>query len=145
MEMPLRFRTRRAAALLLPLLVGCTENSVLVDGTVRLDGRPVAAAAVALHPVDGGPIASASTDANGCFRPETAGNQGVAPGKYRVTVVKRESAGAMADRSGLFLGIAPGGAKEIWIVPQKYAHPNESGITVDVKSGMKAIDIELGR
>jgi len=139
MEKRSRFLTRTTIALLLPYLAGCGENLVLVDGTVRLDGKPFAATAVVLHPVDRGRIASGSTDANGHFGLEMAGKLGVAPGKYSVTVVKREAVGTVADKNGLFLGVALGNAREIWVVPQKYARPDESGITVDVKSGMKAL------
>jgi hypothetical protein len=130
-------------ALLLPCWIGCGNKLTPVAGVVRLDGKPLAAAGVALHPVHGGPVASAATDADGRYRLETGSKSGVMPGEYRVSVVKQETSGFQADKNGLSLGVAPGGIKEKWIVPPKYTDPNTSGLSVSVKPGMTPVDFEL--
>ncbi len=129
--------------LLLPCLMGCGEKLATVAGTVRLDGKPVAAAGVALHPVGGGPIAGGSTDAEGRFRLEMSNKPGLPAGEYRVTVVKKETSGFMADKNGLSMGVAKGGVKEKWIVPKKYSSPTGSGLTASVKPGMEPLDLNL--
>ena len=50
MESRHNFLINLCVALLLPCLAGCGEKLAKVAGTVRLDGKPVAAAGVALHP-----------------------------------------------------------------------------------------------
>lgn len=136
--------SRRTFVLLfLPYLIGCGQKLASVEGTVQLDGKPLAAAGIAFHPVAGGPLGSATTDADGHFRIESANKPGLIPGQYQVTVVKKETSGFLADKSGLSAGIAPGGIKETWLVPQKYAAPNTSGLTADVKVGMSPLVFEL--
>ena len=142
-------------ALLLPCWIGCGDKLTPVTGTVRLDGKPVAAAGVALHPVHGGPMAVAATDAKGCYRLETGNKSGVMPGEYRVSVVKVEMTGFRANKNRLPLGparggikekmndAARGGIKEKWIIPRKYADPSTSGLTASVKPGMTPVDLDL--
>jgi hypothetical protein len=80
-----RLITRAAAiAVLAACLSGCADRPATVEGTVTLDGQPVADAQVTLV-LDGadGPAPSAETDADGKFRLEAM------PGKYKVTVFKR--------------------------------------------------------
>ena len=103
----------------------------------------MAEASVALHPVETGPLASGATDANGRFQLETGNRPGVKPGEYRVTVVKKQTTGFLADKNGLPGGVAPGGIKEKWIVPQKYASPSASGLKIEVKVGMEPLNLDL--
>lgn len=129
--------------LFLVCLIGCGQRLASVEGTVQLDGTPVVAAGVAFHPVAGGPLGAATTDADGRFRIESANKPGLLPGEYRVTVVKKETSGFIADKNGLSAGVARGGIKETWLVPQRYASPNVSGLMADVKVGMPPLAFDL--
>jgi hypothetical protein len=130
-------------ALLFLCLAGCGDKRVSVSGMVRLDGKPVAAAGVTLHPVGSGPLASGMTDAEGRYQLETGNRPGVVPGEYRATVAKKAAAGFLADKNGLSSGIVTAEAKEEWIVPRKYAGPDTSGLTVSIKYGMAPLDFDL--
>ncbi len=143
MEKRPKFLTNLWIASLMLCLAGCGEKLATVAGTVRLDGKPVASAGVALHPVAGGSLASGSTDAEGRFRIESGNKPGTTPGEYRITVVKKETSGFLADKNGLSMGVAKGGIKEKWIIPQKYAKPDTSGLKVRVKPGMDPLDLNL--
>ena len=118
-----------------------------VGGVVTLDGKPVDNAAVMLMP--SGPEAAGlpavgTTDPQGCFTLSTSTiGPGVMPGEYRVTVIKKETTGFLADEDGLDDGIAPEGIRETWIIPRKYADPNTSGITVEVRPGMEPLSLDL--
>ena len=139
--------------LALAVVLGCAPGgpkTVPVTGTVTLDGTPVAGAAVMLVPPATTPgaapklPASAVTDEQGRFALKTANaGAGVLPGKYQVTVIKHEVSGMLADKQGLSGGVAPGGIQEKWIVPQKYAAPQTSGLSVEVKAGMEPMRLDL--
>jgi hypothetical protein len=131
------------AVLLLPCLSGCGDALTSVNGIVRLDGKALSSAAITLHPVKGGPLASGTNDSDGRYRLETGNKSRIAFGEYRVTVVKKETTGFLAAKNGLSGGIAKGGIKEKWIVPKKYASPDTSGLVVHVKSGMEPMKLVL--
>lgn len=143
-------------------LEGCGSGrpeTVPVSGVVTLDGKPIEGANVMLYP-DTGELAGAgtqgkksdavgrpavgATDKDGKFTLETfEPGDGALPGKYKVGVIKKEVTGFLADQDGLSGGIAPAGVKEKWITPQKYADPNKSGLTAEVKSGMQPLELKL--
>jgi hypothetical protein len=60
-----------------------------------------------------------------------------------VTVIKKETSGIVADKSGLSGPVAPGGIQDKWIVPQKYSTPQTSRLTAEVKSGMEPVRLDL--
>jgi hypothetical protein len=109
-----------------------------VSGIVRLDGKPLGDAAVAFQPVDNGPVACGSTDADGRYRLETGNRLGLAPGNYRVTISK--------DR---FLGIAKNGLptagaiKVERVVPLKYSDPATSPLRAEIGNSAQNCDFEL--
>lgn len=125
-------------------VAGCDVKKTPVNGAVRLDGKPLAAASVALIAVNGGPLVSGVTDAEGRFQLETAGRAGVKPGEYRVTVIKKEVTAASTDKDGHVGTVTPGRmAQEKWLTPPKYASPDTSGLTITVKPGMTSLDCDL--
>jgi len=139
-----------SALLLATPILGCGSgkpNAVPVTGVVTLDGNPVEKAAVMLMPVDsktGGQPASGVTDGQGNFTLKTEKvGPGALPGAYQVTVIKKETTGILPGQNGVEGGIAPGGIKEKWIIPKKYSMPNESGLKVEVKSGMEPLKLDL--
>lgn len=150
------YRFRKSTIRFLPALLlvvtalGCGPRKpsvVSVTGVVTLDGKPVEKAAVTLVPSEAqaaGLPASGITDQQGRFTLSTDKiGPGAMPGEYRATVIKKETTGFVADKNGLSGGIAPGGIKEKWIIPQKYANPNTSGLAVSVKAGMTPFDLDL--
>ena len=128
------------AALALVCLVGCGSKLASVSGIVRLDGKPIAAAGVAFHPVDKGPVASGTTDADGRYRLETGSQSGVAPGEYRVTVCKDRISGIGKD--GLALS---GGIKVEHFLPPKYNDPATSPLRVTVGQGAQSHNFDLAK
>jgi len=120
------------------LLSGCGDKLTSVSGIVRLDGKPVAAASVALHPVNGGPIAIGTTDAEGRYRLESGSRPGVMQSEYRVTVSKSRVLGIGKDER-----VLPGGIKTEYIVPAIYNNPATSPLHFTVGSDVRDFDIEL--
>ena len=104
--------------------LGCKRGLTLspVTGEVKLDGKPVADCAVAFTPVGGGPVASATTDAQGHFELQTVNRPGAVLGEHRVTVAKQYM---KRDSRGAELGFE-------FLTPAKYARPDTSGITETV-------------
>ncbi len=129
------------------VLVGCGPDrpeTMPVTGTVTLDGKPVAGAAVMLMPEAGGRPATAETDESGAFSVMTfEPGDGALLGKHAVTVTKKKVTGMLTDKDGLSGGVAPGGIQVEWLVPQKYSVPKTSGLTVEVKDGMPPLVLEL--
>ena len=97
------------AMIALPCWTGCGDKSQLkglvpVEGVVYYDGTPLEGAAVKFFPEDvSGRTATAMTGADGKFVLMTLNpKDGVAPGEYKVTVVKYENAPpAVEDDPGL--------------------------------------------
>ena len=116
-------------AVSLTLLAGCSRGPELlpVAGVVALDGKPVADAGVLFQPVDGGPIAGATTDGNGKFQLTSMNRPGAMAGPYRVTITKKETTGV--GKLGI---IGPHGVQIKWIVPKKYSKPESSNLHASV-------------
>jgi hypothetical protein len=90
------------AACLLTGGVGCGGNEkVAVQGSVTLDGQPVAGALVHFLPLGGGgQPATAMTDRAGGFRLGTLSpGDGAWPGDYKVVVTKTELDPALTERT----------------------------------------------
>jgi hypothetical protein len=140
--------------LLLSILAatGCRSNLpqvVPVSGVVTLDGIPLADAAIAFMPVEGGRFGYGSTNENGEFKIGTfTDTDGALVGVHRISITLQDiiSPAAMGrtpeeeeemDRRG----------ESIWVfksrIPEKYASPDTSGLRVDVKKGMSQVKFEL--
>lgn len=152
-------RIIRAGGVLLPLAVaaclvwGCgrgTIPTVEVTGTVTLDGKPLEGAMVGFYPASGGPPATGQTDSAGKFTLKApAGKAKVSVSKTKAEgEVKVDQAAAGAAPAGTALSGPPvaGGAPPPTpksVVPAKYTNAENSGIVVEVKSGMQPVTIEL--
>ena len=86
-------RSRRlgapVATVLLSMAMGCGDKLVPVEGTITLNGEPVAGATVLFFAQEGdsGRIQPAgATDSQGHFALHTKTSVGALPGKYRVSV-----------------------------------------------------------
>ena len=117
---------------------------VPVSGTVTVDGQPMAGASVMFMPQAEGQPGVGLTDEAGKFRLTSGSSQaGVMPGSYKVTVTLHKVTGFLADKDGLSGGIAPGGIREQWLVPQRYSNPQTSGLTAEVREGMEPVKLAL--
>jgi len=143
----LRSRTCRwlPLAVLGLFLAGCSkseEELVPVTGTVLVDGKPAAGAAVVLHPIDGsgnGTHPLGQVDAAGHFQLTTVrSGDGAAPGPYKVTLtwyvsgpVKRGVEGEEAPARNL--------------IPDKYARAETTPLTATIRPGStEPLRIEIG-
>ena len=131
-------------ALLVSLLVcGCGSSysrpdRVPANGKITLDGQPLAGAQIGFRPA--APDSKykrpsrAVSDAEGNFSIGTYGAEdGLPPGEYKVSVVKKEPVGELPEDFNLEDPAASSKpVKFQWIVPKKYADANESGITVEM-------------
>jgi hypothetical protein len=145
------------------VVVGCPSGTTVdtekVQGTVTLDGEPVAGATVTFVPVNEGQGMSATgvTDAQGKYTLNPVGGgqlaaeagAGTLAGEYYVGVLKSEMDIPLTEEEAEEQGVeyvAPEGeaSGEIThIVPQKYNNPRESGIKVTVTEGENMIPIEI--
>jgi hypothetical protein len=139
-------------------LSGCGPDrpaTIAVDGTVTLDGEAVEGASVTFIPGGEGKIAMGTTDSSGKFTLTTyEPGDGAIAGTHKVTVRKTagQEGGASSDTSaegedepeGDFMGDdgSSEGAEE-WITPQKYSNPATTDLTVEVKSGMEPVTLQL--
>ena len=104
-----------------------TYGAVYLEGTLTLDGAPVAGADVILNPRDeNGMTAGGITDKRGRFRVTTglaALGSGARPGKYDVTFykVQMEAGSPSAEEQNQLPAVT-------YLVPQKYESPATSGL-----------------
>lgn len=141
-------------AVILATMSGCKDGgagTVPVEGTVTLDGAPVEGASVVFMPLAGGPQSTGQTDASGKFKLTTVNpGDGAVVGTHAVAVSKSEAvASATADPNspqGTQLSGAPTGGRPKpaqSLLPSKYSDASNSGIKIEVKSGMEPVKIEL--
>jgi len=141
--------TRGVGVCLLLAVVGCGTKGpvpVPVSGTVTLDGKPIAKGAVMFVPQFSGQPAHGLTDEEGRFSLGTIKKgDGAMEGRYQVTVILNEVQGFIADPKNKDVsgGIAAGGLKTKWIIPQKYSDTKTSGLTAEVKRGMEPLRFDL--
>ena len=105
---------------------GCGSKSPVarVKGKVTLDGQPLATGAVVTLPNAG--RGSQGKVQNGEFELSTFGNNdGALIGTHRVAVIAQEKA----------QGSGPEANAGKLLVPERYANPESSGLSIEVKSG----------
>jgi Domain of unknown function (DUF6795) len=101
-----------------------------VTGTVTLDGKPVAGAAVVFTPEEG-QQATGTTDDSGRFELSTFQlADGALPGTHRVTVAKTTTDPDDEE-------------KVVFIIPQKYGNLQTSELTCDVQQEMGPVPFDL--
>ncbi|HET6423332.1 MAG TPA: carboxypeptidase-like regulatory domain-containing protein [Planctomycetaceae bacterium] len=107
------------------------------SGSVKLNGKPVEGATVVFAPEatgDAAVSASAMTDVNGAFSLQAYPPlKGAAPGKYKVSITKREVPPSPPD--GPNAHDVPQQPPPKWIVPEKFSDPAKSGLTADIPEG----------
>ena len=120
------------------------KGLVKVKGTVTLDGSPLSGASVTFVPLsvsDELRGASGTSDDSGNFEMTTLNKaDGVMPGEYRVTVVKREATGKVptpeemqeASLKGISLNI-----QYKSVIPDKYGSSSTSGLSAKIEPNQK--------
>lgn len=128
---------------------GCQRGPRFVEvrGVVTLDGQPVAQTAVTFSPIETGAEPSVGiTDEKGQFQLATAhGNQGAREGKHRVIVTRYDMVPLAPGEQAPSGDIAMEGHRLEWIVPKRYAFPDQSKLEVDVREGMPPVTLQLTR
>src|SRR5262245_43879983 len=123
------------AGLLVAAGCGGSSGPVPVRGVVKLDGQPIANAAVIFVPqAPGGREAYGSTDANGAFRlTTTKPDDGALPGKYKVVIQPPGPAGGSTPfddpgKAPAAVPKTPTGPR----IPVQYTVPGQTPLTQDV-------------
>jgi hypothetical protein len=112
---------------------GCTQHSGLepVTGTVTFQGQPLDQGAIQFLPVESGPTESGAGIKNGHYEIPVA--NGLAPGKYKVTVFSYDQNGPKVPSN-----VMPGDAVGVQFkerIPPKYN--TETTLTAEVVKGKK--------
>jgi hypothetical protein len=123
----------------LSLILGCGNGvSGRVSGTVSLDGKPLADAAVTFYPEVSGAMSVGMTDTNGNYELAVSHTvKGIVPGRYKVTIST-----AREERAGN----APGAASIPAVpelVPPKFTDHNSTDLIREVKAGSQKMDFAL--
>lgn len=131
-----RMRFALVFTLVLPLFAGCGNGMgiVPVEGTITLDGQPLAGAEVIFRPADGRPSLGV-TDANGKYTLQYDSDmKGALTGKHKVSISTSGEAAQSGSEDG------PSGAK-VERVPLQYN--KQTTLEVDVTSGGGPLDFKL--
>jgi hypothetical protein len=128
--------TRAACLTLATILAGCGgSRTSSVEGTVLLDGKPLAGASIQFVPEGAGRDATGQTDTNGQFTMSTfEPKDGVLPGTYKVTI--SPPLGAIDPKqyasSEEAMSAAKPQPKKASTFPQKYSQPGQTPLTQEV-------------
>lgn len=118
-------------------MTGCGDDfGATATGTVKHEGKLLGLGTITFHPEGGrGAVAYAGIQSDGSYSLTTGERAGLAPGKYRVTVVAAEEvpppAGSMASPTPRL------------ITPKLYGDVTTTDLTADVQPGSNTIDFEL--
>jgi hypothetical protein len=136
-------------AFLLVTVCGCGNPLVfndVVEGTAKLDGKPLGNAHVQFVPDEPGvkaPGSTGITDENGHYRlhREDGGGPGACVGKHVVVLVRgREANRALGETADAGDAKAK---KDRRPIPPAYTMASKTPLTVDVKSDQHTYDLEL--
>jgi hypothetical protein len=113
---------------------GCGSSLVKVTGKVTIDGQPLTTGNISFAPVESGQVAIGTIDGQGNYTMQSGTVPGVAPGKYKVTIVAVEAVAPVPGQ--------PEAAPKL-LTPAKYNNPDTSELTADVSSTQKTFDFNL--
>jgi hypothetical protein len=140
------------------VLTGCSSSprppTYPVTGTVTLQGKPLAGAAITFVPTGDGEAASAITDSDGKYALTTwEAGDGARPGEYRVKVSKQEL--AAVDPSKLVQNLSIEEEQKIYVeskkpappakrlIPSKFENEETSGLVHKVEGKPTTFDIKI--
>jgi len=136
-------------------LFGCGQHPppATVEGTLRLDGKPLDHCLITFLPEPGqaakGPHSTGVTDRQGAYRVRFDSRQeGAAVGRHRVTVQDLSASSGVVRRDH---GTADADVNENTPpppvrrsrVPQSYMSPNETPLRKEVQAGHQVIDLDI--
>ena len=138
------------ALCLLVALCGCGSSTIKtapVEGTVTMDGSPLANASIQFYPVDleAGKPGYAKTDASGQYKLSTQlgePGKGTTPGEYKVTIsstIDVPTSQMRSTESGELVPIT--NLQET--LPDKYSKPSTTELKATVVVGKNVIDFPL--
>ena len=123
-----------ALGLILALTVGCSgsqRETAPVEGSVKLDGKPLASAIITFYP-ESGRSASGVLQENGTYVLGTySESDGAVPGKHKVAITAFNQSAKKPD----FDNDRPNRSDRQSAIPVRYANPESSGLTFEVKAG----------
>jgi hypothetical protein len=132
------YKARATRLLLLTIVLilpGCGKREVVpLTGKVTLDGQPLPTAMVVFHSEADGSAGYASTQSDGSYVAKTGSQEGLKPGKYRITVVANKQE-AVDYQAGPKLPTP--------ITPLRYADPATSGFSYTLTDSGGTYDLEL--
>ena len=118
-------------ALILPGCGGGGPTLAPVSGTVNYNGQPLAQGEISFHPADGRRPAYGKVQDGKIVDVKTADDEGVIVGTCRVGVTSVQAAADMYTPSKS-------------LIPQRYADPEKSGLTCEIKQGQTSqVELEL--
>src|SRR5687768_13952753 len=86
----LRFLRPLLCACIALFASGCGSNLPSVTGTVKVGSAPLTTGTMTFHPEKKGPLGYASVESDGSFSAHTGDEEGLAAGKYKVTITAVE-------------------------------------------------------
>ncbi len=149
------------AGIALMTVLGCGDDGLprrySVYGTVTYLGKPVESGTITFHPADQKGHNAGGTVTDGKFNLSSMGNEdGAVPGHYKVTIAAEKQSVSGGDPKLKLMyekAQATGGVpippqvkkklKTEHLVPEKYARPETSDLTADVKEQSNAFTFEL--
>jgi len=150
------------AGVALMTVLGCGDDGLArrysVSGTVTYLGKPVESGSISFHPSDKKGHSAGGTVTDGKFYISTVANEdGAVPGHYKVTIAsQKQSLREGADpklklmyekaRATGGVPIPPQVKKQLkteHLVPEKYARPETTDLTADVKEQSNWFPFEL--
>jgi hypothetical protein len=125
---------RVSVLLLLASAAGCGTGKPTLDGTVALDGEPLATGSILLVKTDGGMAREGGVIKDGAFQVT------LAPGKYRVEINARRVVGKRK-----VVDFGPAGEAEVTeeLISERYNTKTE--LSVDIKHGRNTVAWKLDR
>ena len=135
-----------SAVAMLSIALGCggsdikpIANLVPCSGTVTLDGKPLDHGTIGFEPFvpNSGRSASGSIKDGRFVASTSASSPGVVAGKYLVSVQSFDQEKTTSTNPSDMV------KKPVSLVPEKYLDVKQSGLVVEVKSGMPPVKLEL--
>jgi hypothetical protein len=119
------------AGLGLLALAGCGGSSLApVSGKVTYKGEPLSQGTIVFHPEQGRQASGKIKDGQIVEVTTHAPNDGVAPGKHKVTIR------SVSNPDDMY-------AKQESLIPENYGFPDKSGLTADITSGKNDLKFDL--
>ena len=127
------------------MVIGCGSRKASVSGTVRFNGAPLPSGSISFFGQNG-EVASTLIAADGSYHIRR-----LSAGPVRVAVVSHPpvSVGTAANPTPHVFAASYGQANRggwtgrYWALPDKFRHPDRSGLAYEISSGEQHLDVDL--